>query len=73
MDITTLGIDVSKNSFHVIGANRAGKPVFRQKFTRQKLTEFIANHPPCAAHKGTFVSRKNASCLCRHRGIGQPP
>lgn len=47
MDITTLGIDVSKNSFHVIGANRAGKPVFRQKFTRQKLTEFIANHPPC--------------------------
>ena len=25
MDITTLGIDVSKNSFHVIGANRAGK------------------------------------------------
>lgn len=47
MDITTLGIDVSKNSFHVIGTNRAGKPLFRQKFTRQKLSEFVANHPPC--------------------------
>ena len=47
MDITTLGIDFSKNSFHVIGTNRAGKPLFRQKFTRQKLSEFIANHPPC--------------------------
>jgi len=32
MDITTLGIDVSKNSFHVIGTDRAGKPLFRQKF-----------------------------------------
>lgn len=47
MDITTLGIDVSKNSFHVVGANRAGKPLFREKFTRQMLAEFIANHPPC--------------------------
>jgi hypothetical protein len=47
MDITTLGIDVSKNSFHVIGTNRAGKPIFRQKFTRAKLAEFAANHPPC--------------------------
>lgn len=47
MDITTLGIDVSKNSFHVIGTNRAGKPIFRQKFTRTKLSEFVANHPPC--------------------------
>ena len=47
MDITTLGIDVSKNTFHIVGTNRAGKPLYREKFTRQKLAEFVANHPPC--------------------------
>jgi transposase len=47
MDITTLAIDVSKNIFHVVGTNRAGKPLFRDKFTRRKLAEFIAKHPPC--------------------------
>lgn len=47
MDITTLGIDVSKNIFHVIGTNRAGKPLIKDKFTRQKLAEFVAQHPPC--------------------------
>jgi len=47
MDITTLGIDVGKNTFHVIGTNRAGKSQLRQKFTRQKLAEFVAKHPPC--------------------------
>ena len=47
MDITTLGIDVGKNVFHVIGTNRAGKPSFKQKLTRQKLSDFIARHPPC--------------------------
>lgn len=52
MDITTLGIDVSKNSFHVIGTNRAGKPHFRQKFTRTKLSEFVADHPPCLIGMG---------------------
>ena len=47
MDITTLGIDVSKNIFHVIGTNRAGKPLIKDKYTRQKLAEFVAQHPPC--------------------------
>ncbi len=47
MDITTLGIDVGKNQFHLIGTNRAGKPMLKKKFTRTKLAEFVANHPPC--------------------------
>jgi transposase len=47
MDITSLGIDVGKNVFHVIGTNRAGKPLLKQKLTRQKRSDFIAGHPPC--------------------------
>ena len=47
MDMKTSGIDVSKNIFHVIGTHRAGKPLFKYKFTRQKLSEFGAKHPLC--------------------------
>lgn len=47
MCVTTLGIDVGKNHFHLIGTNRAGRPLAKHKLTRQKLFEFVANHPPC--------------------------
>lgn len=47
MNIVTVGIDVGKNSFHLVGTNRAGKPQIKHRFSRQKLSEFIAKHPPC--------------------------
>ena len=30
MDISTLGIDIGKTWFHIVGLNRAGKPVMRE-------------------------------------------
>ena len=47
MDITTIGIDLAKNSFALVGMNKHGKIVFRKTLTRNKLLAFIAQCPPC--------------------------
>ena len=47
MKITTLGIDIAKRSFHLLGAGTRGQVVLRRKLTRKRLAQFIANLPPC--------------------------
>ncbi len=47
MDITTLGIDLAKNVFQLHGVDVNGQPSCKKKVSREKLTEFIANLPPC--------------------------
>ncbi|EJO6495167.1 IS110 family transposase, partial [Citrobacter freundii] len=39
------GIDLGKNSFHIHCQDRRGKAVYRKKFTRPKLIEFLATCP----------------------------
>ena len=45
--IATLGIDIGKNSCHVIGLDERGAIVHRRKFTAGKLEARLANLPPC--------------------------
>ena len=45
--IATLGIDIGKRSFHVIGRDKHEKQVKKARFSRSKLIEFIANLSPC--------------------------
>jgi len=47
MNITTLGIDLAKNSFSIAGMNQHNKFVLRKTLSRKKLLNFIANCPPC--------------------------
>ena len=47
MKITTIGLDLAKNVFHMIGLNSAGKMVLKKKLSRKKLPLFFANLPPC--------------------------
>ena len=47
MDITTIGIDLAKNSFSLVGMNKHGKIQLRKTLARNKLLAFIAQHPPC--------------------------
>ena len=47
MKITTIGIDLSKQSYSVHGVDAHGKAVLRKTFTRTKLLEFMAQLPPC--------------------------
>jgi transposase len=43
MELHTLGIDLGKTVFHVVGLNRQGEVVVRKKFSRTQLLQFTAN------------------------------
>jgi transposase len=43
MEIHTLGIDLGKTIFHVVGVNASGETVVRKKFSRSQLLHFTAN------------------------------
>jgi transposase len=45
--IATLGIDLGKNSFHLVGQDQRGAIVLRIKLSRPQLTQRLANIPPC--------------------------
>ncbi len=47
MDIKTLGLDIGKNTFHMIGADQTGTRHLKKKFSRPKLMEFMAHFPTC--------------------------
>ncbi|WP_230676653.1 IS110 family transposase, partial [Yersinia pseudotuberculosis] len=44
-NVTLIGIDLGKHSFHVHCQDQSGKALLRKKFTRTKLMEFLASHP----------------------------
>lgn len=46
-DVTLLGIDLGKHSFHVHGQDRHGKALLRMKFNRKQLIEFFAKFHAC--------------------------
>jgi hypothetical protein len=45
--IATLGIDMAKNSFHLIGLDTRGAIVLRQKLSRGQVEARLANMPTC--------------------------
>ena len=46
-EIAVIGIDIGKNSFHMVGLDRRGAIVLRQKWFRGQVEIRIANLPPC--------------------------
>jgi hypothetical protein len=45
--VAVIGIDIGKNSFHVVGLNDRGAIVLRQKWSRGQIEVRLANVPPC--------------------------
>jgi transposase len=45
--IAVIGIDIGKNSFHVVGLDRRGAIVLRQKWSRRQVESRLANMPRC--------------------------
>lgn len=45
--IAVIGIDIGKYSFHVVGFDRGGKILLRQKWSRNQVDARLANMPPC--------------------------
>jgi transposase len=46
-EITTVGLDLAKNVFHLIGCNERGKEVKRKMLKRGQVLAYFANLPPC--------------------------
>jgi transposase len=46
-DIATIGIDIGKNTFHLIGFDRRGAIALQLKVSRAQLERRLANVPPC--------------------------
>jgi transposase len=45
--IAVIGIDIGKNSFHVVGLDQRGAIVLRQRWSRGQVESRLANMPPC--------------------------
>src|SRR5437773_398543 len=45
--VAVIGIDIGKNSFHVVGLDNRGAIVLRQKWSRGQIEARLANLPPC--------------------------
>jgi len=43
MELHTIGIDLGKKVFHLVGLNLRGEVVVRKKFSRKQLLHFTAN------------------------------
>jgi transposase len=64
--VAVIGIDIGKNSFHVVGHDARGAIVLRQKWSRGQVEARLANIPPCligmeACVGAHHLSRKLAS------------
>lgn len=44
--MTTIGIDIGKNNFHLIGLEDAGNIDLRRKLSRSQVIVRLANPPP---------------------------
>ena len=45
--IAVIGIDIGKNSFHIVGLDGRGAIVLRQKWSRGQVEARLVNMPPC--------------------------
>ena len=45
--VAVIGIDIGKNSFHIVGLDNRGAIVLRQKWSRGQVDARLANMPPC--------------------------
>ena len=46
-NVTSLSIDLAKNTFQLHGTDAKGKAILKKKISREKLIEFMTNLPPC--------------------------
>lgn len=46
-ELTTIGLDLAKNVFHVVGMDGKGNEILKQRLTRAKLLPWFSNLPAC--------------------------
>jgi transposase len=63
-----IGIDIGKNSFHIVGQNHRGAIVLRQKWSRGQVEARLANLPPCRIGMEACVGAHHLSHTLRALG-----
>jgi transposase len=66
--IVVIGIDIGKNSFHVVGHDERGAIVLRQKWSRGQVEARFANMPPCLIGMEACVGAHHLSRKLRALG-----
>ena len=66
--ITVIGVEIAKNSFHVVGLDRRGAIVLRQKWSRGQVESRFANLPPCLIGMEACVGAHHLSRRLRALG-----
>ena len=65
--IAVIGIDIGKNSFHLVGHDHRGAIVLRQRWSRGQVETRLANLPPCLigmeAASARIISVASSKCL----------
>jgi transposase len=59
--VAVVGIDIGKNSFHVVGHDERGAIVLRQKWSRGQVEARFANMPPCLIGMAACVGAHHLS------------
>jgi transposase len=62
-NVTLIGIDLGKHSFHVHAQDKNGNALLRKKFSRNPLTAFLST---CAASTVVMESCAGAHFMARH-------
>jgi hypothetical protein len=65
--VTVYGIDIGKNTFHVVGLDSTGKPTLHSKFRRDRLLVRFANTPDAlmgmeGCPGSQWLARKHSAC-----------
>jgi len=66
--IVVVGIDIGKNSFHVVGLDARGAIVLRQKWLRGQVEVRLANLPPCLVGMEACVGAHHLSRKLKELG-----
>jgi transposase len=59
--IAVIGIDIGKNSFHIVGLDDRRAIVLRQKWSRNQVGARFANMPPCLFGMEAYVGAHHLS------------
>jgi Protein of unknown function (DUF429) len=68
--VDVVGIDIGKNSFHVVGLDTRGAIVLRQKWSRGQVEARLANMSRCLIGMEACVSRPATSIVFCSASIG---
>ena len=71
--VATIGVDIGKNTFHLVGLGRNGAIVLRQKLSRRQVEARLANMPPCLIGMEACVGAHHLSRQLKALGYDARP